>query len=148
MQRILVFLALATPLAVACSQVTGPGPEAAIVVGHWEWSSSCCSIAGAERTPATEGYTYVLQFSQDGVVEAFRANVLVHSTRFHVSTSRPNPLADPITTVTYDSPLPLGPGIPEAQRHSVFRSENGTLHLNNSQCADCFGDWIFLPRLS
>ena len=133
----------------ACNQpATVPGPEADIVLGEWEWSSSCCSIAGQAKNPATEGYVYVLQYGADGTVRAFRNNDLVATRRFTVTTSKPDPLADPITTITYDAELPHGPSIYPAKSQSVFKAENGTLSLHTQGCADCYSHWTFLPRLT
>src|SRR5258705_11744862 len=141
-------IAIAALLLGGCTRATSPGPDADLVIGHWEWAASCCSIAGAERSPATEGDTYVLQFSADGTVEVVRNNALIFTTRFTVTRSQPAPLADPIVTVHYDKPLPHGPAIPSADQQVVSKLGNGTLLLQNPQCADCYGEWRFLPRLS
>ena len=132
----------------ACSsQATSPGPEASVVIGGWEWTSSCCSIAGVGLTPSTQGYSYVLQFSSEGTVVVVRNNVEILTTRYTVVRSRPSPTADEITTVRYDTPLPHGPGIPSATTHMVIQLEKGELLLRDTHCADCYGDWRFLPRL-
>ncbi|MBI4503694.1 MAG: hypothetical protein HY700_21345, partial [Gemmatimonadetes bacterium] len=135
--------ALAVLLVGGCHHTLGP--EAAVVLGDWEWMAACCSIAGAERTPATEGYTYVLQFSDKGTVEVVRNNAVILTTRFTATRSRPSPTADEITLVHYDTPLPHGPSIPSADEHMVLKLENGTLILRNPHCADCYGEWTFLP---
>jgi len=140
-------LPLAALMLGACTASTSPGPDAEIVIGGWEWTAACCSIAGAQLTPATEGYSYVLQFTQQGTVEVVKNNNPVFTTHFTVTRSRPDPLADPITTIHYEKPLPHGPGIPSADEQVVFKLENGTLLLRNPQCADCYGEWRFLPRL-
>ena len=139
---------LAAVAAVACSGSTSPGPEASAVIGDWEWSSACCSIAGAAKNPNTEGFTYVLQFSADGTVTAVRNNDLVFTARYSVTRSRPSPGADPVTVVEYSAPLSLGPSFIATDHHVVEKLENGTLILRNAECADCYGDWVFLPRLS
>jgi len=122
--------------------------DVSIVLGSWEWTSSCCSIAGQERNPSTEGYTYVLQYTAGGTVEVVRDNQLILTTRFRITRSKPDPLADQITTIEYDTPLPHGPAIPPAAKQVVFKMENGTLILRNTECADCYGEWRLLPRLT
>jgi hypothetical protein len=135
-------------LLAGCGGTTSPGPNADVVVGAWEWSTACCGFAADPRTPATEGYTYVLQYSADGVVQVVKNNELIFSTHFTVTRSKPNPLADQITIVHYATSLPHGPAIPPADEQIVFKLENGTLVLQNPHCADCYAEWRFLPRLS
>lgn len=133
----------------ACTACSDAGLEdVSIVLGSWEWTSSCCSIAGQERNPTTEGYTYVLQYTADGTVEVVRNNQLILTTRFKVTRSKPDPLADQITTIQYDTPLPHGPNIPPAAKQVVLKMENGTLVLRSTDCADCYGEWRLLPRLT
>jgi len=132
----------------ACSD--GVGPEAEFLVREqWEWVSACCGFAGQELTPESEGMDYVLQFDRDGRVRAIRNDTVLIETGYRVHVSRPDPLADPITTVAYDESLPLVPGVEPAEEHAVFALEGGGLLFRSlSPCADCFGDWEFLPRLT
>ena len=132
----------------ACNEATLPGQDTSIVVGSWEWTTACCSIAGQERNPSTEGYTYVLQYSPEGTVEVVRNGDLILTTHFTITRSKPDPLADQITIIEYATPLPHGPAIPSAAKQMVFKTENGTLVLRNTQCADCYGEWRLLPRLT
>jgi hypothetical protein len=146
--RRLGMLALGLLLA-SCGEGVGPGEE--FLTGHpqWEWISACCGIAGNELTPATEGYVYVLAFTRRGRVRATRNDVLLLETGYRVRTSRPGGGEDELTMVTYDEPLPLGPGIHPAPRHLLTVLPGGGLLLRNqAPCADCFGDWTFLPRLT
>lgn len=134
-------------LATACGG--SPGPNLLTSQPQWEWQAACCGFAGDERSPATEGYAYVLQFDAGGRVRAIRDGELVIETRYRLTTSGGGPTADPAVAVEYDDPLQLGPGIEPAPRHLVMLLENGTLLLRNlAPCADCFGDWTFLPSLT
>ena len=129
------------------SNPVGPVPEL-LLSEAWQWQSACCGIAGDTRTPASEGYNYVLRFQQNGTVRAVRDGMLLLETTFWVRRVSPIDFADEFTTVTYGEPLPLGPGIEPASRQMLGISENGRLFLTNLDgCADCFGDWEFLPRL-
>ena len=141
-----IALFLGSMLGASCTGANSQ--DRSVVLGSWEWSAACCSIAGQEKNPATEGYSYVLQYSEDGTVQAFRNNDLIATTGFTIKRSKPDPLADQITTVEYDQPLPHGPSIPPATKQAVFKTENGTLVLRNLQCADCYGEWRLLPRLT
>jgi hypothetical protein len=127
---------------------TSPAPNPLTSQPQWEWQTACCGFAGDWRSPSTEGYAYVLQFDAGGRVRAIRDGELVIETRYRLATSGGGPTADPAVTVEYDDPLPLGPGIEPAPRHLVILLENGTLLLRNlAPCADCYGDWTFLPSL-
>lgn len=125
----------------------GPVPDL-LLSEAWEWQSACCGIAGDPRTPATEGYTYVLRFDQNGSVRAERDGALVLETTFRVRRVGPTDFADEFTSITYGEPLPLGPGIEPVSRHMLVLAEGGRLVLTSLDgCADCFGSWEFLPRL-
>lgn len=132
----------------ACgSDPVGPAPEL-LLREAWEWQSACCGIAGDERTPATEGYSYVLRFHEEGTVRAVREGIVVLETTFKVRRVSPVDFGDEFTVITYGEPLPLGPGIEPVSRHMLVLREGGLLLLRNLDgCADCFGDWEFLPRL-
>lgn len=147
--RVIPIVAASALLAgVAACGSDGPGDNILTSQPQWEWLSACCGLAGDERTPAGEGYVYVLQFGTDGRVRATRNDDLVIETRYRVTTSPGGPTADPSVTVHYDAPLPLGPGIEPATGHLIVLLENGALLLRNLvPCADCYGDWTFLPRL-
>ena len=140
-------LTVAIAVFAACSD--GIGPEAEFLVQErWEWVSACCGIAGNEITPASEGVDYVLRFERDGRVLAIRNDTVLVETDYTVYVTPPDPLVDPITTVTYGEPLPLVPGVEPAEEHAVFALEGGGLLFRSlSPCADCFRDWEFLPRL-
>lgn len=133
----------------ACSDPVGG--EAHFIVGaEWEWMSACCGIAGQELTPLSEGVDYVLEFGEDGRVRGILDGVVVIETGYEVHTSRPDPLApDEITTITYDDPLPLVPGVEPTGEHILFSLEGGGILLRSTAtCNDCFRDWEFLPRLT
>jgi hypothetical protein len=139
--------AAALLLGAACG--TSPGANLLTSQPQWEWQTACCGIAGNELSPVTEGYVYIVQFGVNGRVRAFRDGDLVKETGYRLTTSGGGPTVDPAVTVEYDDPLPLGPGIEPAPRHLVTLLENGTLLLRNlAPCADCFGDWTFLPSLT
>ncbi len=132
----------------ACeSSPMGPVPER-LLSEAWEWQSACCGIAGDARTPTTEGYTYVLRFQENGTVRAERDGMVVLEATFRVRRVGPTDTDDESAVITYGEPLPLGPGIEPVSRHMLDLSEDGRLSLSNLDgCADCFGDWLFLPRL-
>lgn len=132
----------------ACgSNPVGPVPER-LLSEAWEWQSACCGFAGDTRTPTTEGYSYVLRFHAKGTVRAERDGTLLLETTFRVHRVSPIDFGDEFTTITYGEPLPLGPGIEPVSRHMLQIFEDGRLLLSNLDgCADCFGDWEFLPRL-
>jgi hypothetical protein len=140
-------ITVAVAVSAACSD--GLAPEAAFLVQEsWEWVSACCGIAGQELTPESEGATYVLRFGRDGRVRAIRNGTLLMETGYTVHVAEPDPLADTFTSVRYDDPLPLVPGVEPADEHMVTTLEGGGLLLRStSPCADCFRDWEFLPRL-
>lgn len=145
--------ALVTAILVApgCRISTAPGDNVLTSQPQWEWQSACCGFAGNELTAATEGFTYILQFGTDGTVRAIRAvnnDSILAQTRYRLVTSGGGAAGDPSTTVEYDEPLPLGPGVEPAPKHLLVLLENGVILLRNlSPCADCFGDWTFFPRL-
>jgi hypothetical protein len=141
-------LAVTLLLAVACNRQAILDPNTDYVVGDWEWSWSCCSVAGQVKTPGSENYSYVLQYSSDGTVRAFRNNALIQTTRFTVQAPDPSLLASQVYVITYDEPLQHGPGIPAAKTQNAHKSENGTLTLIVQGCADCYSEWTFLPRLT
>lgn len=125
----------------------GPAPEL-LLREAWEWQSACCGIAGDVRTPATEGFSYVLRFHENGTVRAERDGAVLLETTFRVRRVSPIDFGDEFTDITYGAPLPLGPGMEPVSRHMiVFRENSGLLLRNLDGCADCFGDWEFLPRL-
>lgn len=126
-------------LGTSCRTFAAPGNTLLTSQPQWEWQSACCGVAGNELTPSTEGFSYVLQFEPIGTVRAIRNDTILVETRYRVEAS----------TLRYDQPLPLGPGIEPASTHLVVLQENGELLLRNlSDCADCFGDWKFLPSLA
>jgi hypothetical protein len=131
----------------ACgSNPVGPVPER-LLSEVWEWQSACCGISGDTRTPTTEGYSYVLRFHGNGTVRAERDGTLLLATTFRVRRVSPIDFADEFTTITYGDPLPLGPGIEPVSRHMLVMLEEGRLLLRSLDgCADCFGDWEFVPR--
>lgn len=132
-----------------CRTFAAPGDTLLTSQPQWEWQSACCGVAGNQLTPATEGFSYVLQFEPDGTVRAIRNDTILVETRYRFETSGGGPTTDPATTLEYDEPLPLGPGIEPASAHLVVVQENGELLLRNlAPCADCFGDWRFLPSLA
>jgi hypothetical protein len=134
-------------LSACVSDPVGPAPPR-LLTEVWEWQSACCGIAGDIRTPTSEGYTYVLRFQRSGRVRAERDGTVVMETTFRVRRVTPIDFADEFTDITYGEPLPLGPGIEPVSRHMLGLSENGTLLLSSLDgCADCFGNWLFLPRL-
>ncbi len=129
------------------SNPVGPVPER-LLSEAWEWQSACCGIAGDTLTPATEGYSYVLRFHENGTVRAERDGTLLLETTFRVRRVSPTDFADEFTALTYGEPLPLGPGIEPVSRHMLVIFEDGRLLLSSLDgCADCYGDWEFLPRL-
>lgn len=133
---------------VACGRdPLGPVPER-LLSEAWEWQSACCGVAGDARTPATEGYSYVLRFREDGTVRAERDGTLLLETTFRLRRVSPIDFADEFTRVNFGEPLPLGPGIEPVSQHMLSISENSLLSLSSMEgCADCYGDWKFLPRL-
>lgn len=145
-------LAVACVLGTSCRTFAAPGDNLLTSQPQWEWQSACCGFAGNELTPTTEGFSYILQFEPDGTVRAIRSvgnDSILAETRYRIMTSGGGPTADPMTTVEYDAPLPLGPGIEPASKHQVVLQESGDLLLRNlAPCADCFGDWRFLPSLT
>jgi hypothetical protein len=132
----------------ACgSNPMGPVPER-LLSEAWEWQSACCGIAGDSRTPATEGFHYVLRFYPRGVVRAERDGIVVQETTFRVQRFSPIDIADEITTIIYGEPLVLAFGIEPVSRHMLVLTAEGILSLKSLDgCNDCFGDWVFLPRL-
>lgn len=134
-------------LGTACG--ASPGSNLLTSQPQWEWQAACCGFAGDERSSNTEGYGYVLQFDANGRVRAFRDGQPIIETGYQLAASPGGPTVDPALTVEYDDPLPLGPGIEPAPRHLVLLLENGALLLRNlAPCADCYGDWTFLPSLA
>lgn len=132
----------------ACgSNPVGPVPER-LLSEAWEWQSACCGIAGDSRTPATEGFHYVLRFYPGSIVRAERDGTVVQETTFRVGRVTPIDFADQFTAITYGEPLVLASGIEPVSRHMLALTAEGILSLKSLDgCNDCFGDWLFLPRL-
>lgn len=145
--RGVIIVGASLALSTCGSNPVGPVPER-LLSEAWEWQSACCGIAGDTLTPETEGYSYVLRFHENGTVRAERDGTLLLETTFRVRRVSPIDFADEFTTVTYGEPLPLGPGIEPVSRHMLQIAEDGRLLLSSLEgCADCYGDWEFLPRL-
>src|SRR5690606_34938174 len=72
--------ALLLPLLTACLLAAGcedpVAPEFRWVYGTWEWTSSCCDIAGGAKTPETEGYGMRLVLRRENRAELFRNDSL------------------------------------------------------------------------
>ncbi len=66
--RLVLPFALMILAAPASAQCVGDPPD---VVGSWEWTMSVGGIAGDTRTPATEGYTWQLEFRDDGTMTSY-----------------------------------------------------------------------------
>lgn len=142
-----IVIGAALALSACGSDPLGPVPER-LLSEAWEWQSACCGIAGHTRTPATEGYTYILRFHENGIVRAERDGTLLLETTFSVRRVSPIDYADEFTRITYGEPLPLGPGIEPVSQQMMVISADGQLFLSSLDgCADCYGDWEFLPRL-
>lgn len=145
--RVVVMSGASLALFACGGSLLGPVPER-LLSEAWEWQSACCGIAGDTRTPATEGFSYVLRFQENGTVRAVRDGTLLLETTFRVRRVSPIDFTDEFTTITYGDPLPLGPGIEPVSQHMMELLEDGRLLLSNLDgCADCFGTWEFLPRL-
>ncbi len=152
MRRILsgwgvVIIGASLTLSACGNNPLGPVPER-LLSEAWQWQSACCGLAGNALTPATEGYSYVLRFHQKGTVRAERDGTLLLETTFRVRRVSPTDFADEFMSITYGEPLPLGPGIEPISRQRLEIFEDSRLLLSDIDgCADCFGDWEFLPRL-
>jgi hypothetical protein len=57
-----------------------------LIVGQWEWVKSVGDSFSSQhvRTPASEGHTRQLRFSQDGTVGIYRDHVLVNTVSFDI----------------------------------------------------------------
>jgi len=142
--RIHLFVAAAT--AAACSTPTSPEGQA-LTREQWEWQTACCSIAGATLTRDAAAADYVLTFGANGRVTARRNDTLLLETGYRIEVTQSD--GDETTTVAYDDPLPLVPGVEPAERQVVTLRADGALVLRNlAPCADCFGEWTFFARLS
>ncbi|MEX2529430.1 MAG: hypothetical protein WD960_01545 [Gemmatimonadota bacterium] len=142
-----IILGASLVLSACGSSPVGPVPDL-LLREAWEWQSACCGIAGDTRTPTTEGFSYVLRFSESGVVRAERNGTIVQETTFRVRRVSPVDFADEFTEITYGEPLTLGSGIEPVSRQMLTLPQGGRLFLSSlDPCADCFGDWVFLPRL-
>lgn len=142
-----IFVAAALGLSGCGSSPVGPVPDR-LLSEAWEWASACCGIAGDSRTPTTEGYGFVLRFHENGTVRAERNGTVLLETTFRVRRVSPIDFADELTVVTYGEPVTLGSGIESASRHMLELPQDGRLLLSGLDgCADCFGNWLFLPRL-
>ena len=140
-------LAMAIMLPAGCATTVGPEAEYLVSQPQWEWQSSCCGFAGDTRGPTSEGYRYVLQFDRAGRVRAIRNDTLLVETSFRVTVSQPT-YGDQLIRVDYDLELPHGPAIPGTTSHLMVTLPGGGLLLRHPQCADCYGDWMFLPSLA
>lgn len=98
MQRASAWMWMA--LLVGCQSTTGPELTQRLV-GGWAWLDSTGGIAGATRTPATEGFEMSLRFYESDEVELFRDGVSQVRTGFTYFVE-PNDGSDHIA---YDQPL-------------------------------------------
>jgi hypothetical protein len=145
--RVVTVVGAALTLSACGSNPVGPVPER-LLNEAWEWQSACCGIAGDSRTPATEGFHYVLRFYPRGIVRAERDGTVVQETTFRVRRVSPIDFAYEFTEITYGEPLVLAPGIEPVSRHMLVLTAEGILSLKSLDgCNDCFGDWVFLPGL-
>ena len=47
-------------------------PSLEKLFGKWDWVNSSGGIAGGTRTPASEGYTFIIEFSKKGIYKTFK----------------------------------------------------------------------------
>jgi hypothetical protein len=70
--RLTSVLAAVLLLAVAAPLLAEDGP----LMGTWEWEVSVGGFAGETRTPLTEGFTWQLEFTAEGILHSYRDEVL------------------------------------------------------------------------
>ncbi|HEX9728021.1 MAG TPA: hypothetical protein VGA37_05925 [Gemmatimonadales bacterium] len=146
-------VAAALTFALGCGSSTGPSDPSSALTLHpqWEWvaASTCCGANPSVKTPASEGYAFVLQFDEAGTARAIRNDTVLVETGYAVTVSGGDDTADQLISVSYDDPMPLGPGIASAASQMIISQPGGGLLLRNlAECANCYRDWEFVPSLS
>ena len=104
-----------------CSSPTDPAARA--VEGRWEWVRAVGGIAGAERTPATEGYSMTMEFGSNWA-RVFRDDTLFAETAVEI---RSEDASGQTGTVAYQDPIL---GWPEQS----YRVEADSLTLADGCC--------------
>ena len=59
-----------------------PDPELQKIFGKWEWVSTSGGFAGKAITPAREGYTVRIEFSNEGIYHKFKNDSLADRKQF------------------------------------------------------------------
>lgn len=137
--------ALLLPLLTACLLAAGcedpVAPEFRWVYGTWEWTSSCCDIAGGAKTPETEGYGMRLVLRRENRAELFRNDSLRVRTRFTVR-ERGEP--EGVGVVRFESAVnPGGHDFSVSREYILVRRDDDSFELRHPSCADCWGSIRF-----
>ena len=62
------------------------------IIGKWDWIKSLTARGNYETNPLTEGYTELLNFKNDSIVELYRNDSLIKTNSYEFKYSINNPL--------------------------------------------------------
>lgn len=71
----------------ACSNSSSSGTQSDSLLGRWQWNRTNGGFAGRTYTPATEGYSFAINFSSGSDYSIYRNDTLVRSGGYTITSS-------------------------------------------------------------
>jgi len=106
-----------------------PNPAENSIIGKWRWVSSTGGIAGVTITPASEGHTMFIEFTEDSTYRKYVADTLQFEVLYSITEGQ---------SIFSTEPVPMIDFGPQRIKQAILELESNKLFLAED-CFDCFG---------